>query len=73
MAKRKAESTFGPMPGTLRWIMKGTTLMEAPNMEQIPVAVKDKRPIFRESRLDESDKFLGLVFVVVKIQFNLRF
>ena len=56
MANKNASNTLGPIPGTLRWIMKGTTLMDAPSMEQIPVAVRDSKPIFLERRLVESDK-----------------
>ncbi len=37
------------MPGTLRWIMNGMTLMPAPTIEQTPVAVKPARPISRAS------------------------
>lgn len=55
MANKKAKRTLGPIPGTLLCIMKGTTFIEAPNMEQIPVAVKDNSPIFLERRLVESD------------------
>jgi hypothetical protein len=35
------------MPGTLRWIMNGTTLIDAPSMAQIPVAVSPSRPSLR--------------------------
>src|SRR6056297_3052683 len=45
------------MPGTLRWIIKGTTLIEAPNMEHTPVAVRARIPIWRDS-------FLGLILVM---------
>jgi hypothetical protein len=38
------------MPGTLRWIMKGITLMPAPTIEQTPVAVRPARPISRARR-----------------------
>jgi hypothetical protein len=43
-ASRKAGNTQEPMPGTLRWIMNGTTYTEAPSIEQIPVAARPKRP-----------------------------
>jgi len=36
--------------------MKGTTFIDAPNIEQMPVAVKERRPIFLERRFDFSDK-----------------
>src|SRR5687767_13392004 len=49
-ANAKASSTNGPMPGTLRWIMNGITLMPAPTIEQTPVAVRPARPIARASR-----------------------
>src|SRR5262245_14588086 len=48
-AKRKAGSTFGPIPGTCLWIMKGMTLMPAPIIEQTPVATRPSRPISRAS------------------------
>ena len=48
-AKRNAGSTFGPMPGTWRWIMKGMTLMPAPIIEQTPVATRPSSPISRAS------------------------
>jgi hypothetical protein len=38
------------MPGTLRWIMNGITLMPAPTIEQTPVAVRPARPISRARR-----------------------
>ncbi len=34
--------------------------MDAPSMEQIPVATKESNPIFLDSRLDVSDKVMGL-------------
>ena len=37
------------MPGTLRWIMNGITLMPAPTIEQTPVAVRPASPISRAS------------------------
>src|SRR5262245_16208337 len=46
-ANANASSTIGPMPGTLRWIMNGMTLMPAPTIEQTPVAVSPARPISR--------------------------
>src|SRR5688500_9170845 len=49
-ANAKASSTNGPMPGTLRWIMNGITLMPAPTIEHTPVAVRPARPISRASR-----------------------
>ena len=48
-ANRNAGSTYGPMPGTLRWIMKGMMLMPAPTMAQTPVAVSPSTPISRAS------------------------
>ncbi|MCI0434247.1 MAG: hypothetical protein L0271_11515 [Gemmatimonadetes bacterium] len=44
-----ARSTFGPMPGTWRWIMNGMTLMPAPIIEQTPVATRPSSPISRAS------------------------
>ena len=38
------------MPGTLRWIMNGMTLMPAPIIEQTPVAVRPSRPSSRARR-----------------------
>jgi hypothetical protein len=35
------------MPGTFRWSMMGTTLIAAPNIEQIPVAARPSKPISR--------------------------
>jgi len=52
------------MSGTLLWIIKGTTFIDAPNIEQMPVAVKDKSPIFLERRVDVSDKINGLVLQI---------
>src|SRR4026207_1037774 len=49
-AKAKACSPNRPMPGTLRWIMNGITLMPAPTIEQTPVAVRPARPISRARR-----------------------
>src|SRR4029077_9397904 len=49
-ANAKASSTNGPMPGTLRWIMNGITLMPAPTIEQTPVAVRPASPISRARR-----------------------
>jgi hypothetical protein len=46
-AKRYAGSTHGPMPGTLRWIMNGMTLIPAPTIEAMPVEVSATRPIPR--------------------------
>jgi len=34
--------------------------MDAPNIEQMPVAVKDNSPILLERRVDVSDKIKGL-------------
>ena len=48
-ANRYACSTKGPMPGTLRWIMKGMTLTPAPTIEAMPVAVRPRRPMPRTS------------------------
>jgi hypothetical protein len=46
-AKRNAGCTSAPMPGTLRWIMKGMTLIPAPTIDAMPVAVSPRRPISR--------------------------
>lgn len=48
-AKAKAASTYGPMPGTLRWIMSGMMLMPAPTIAHTPVAVSPRTPIPRAS------------------------
>ena len=59
-ANTKADSTQGPIPGTLRWIMKGSTLIAAPSIAQIPVAVRAVRLIFR----DNPERLAGGVFNV---------
>lgn len=46
-ANAYAVMTCGPIPGTLRWIMNGMMLIAAPIMEQMPVAVRPRRPSWR--------------------------
>ncbi|MCK7520105.1 MAG: hypothetical protein MZV64_21620 [Ignavibacteriales bacterium] len=44
------------MPGTFRWIMIGTTLIDAPIIEQMPVAARPRRPRSR-ARWGESTRW----------------
>jgi hypothetical protein len=56
-ANKKAQITLGPIPGTLRWSITGTTLMEAPTIEETPVAITANSPIRRNRAGDFSEAF----------------
>ena len=77
-ANKKAPSTCGPISGTLRWIITGTTLIEAPTIDETPVAMTAKSPICRIRVGLAAEVFSGMAFFfyplrLLKVRIRFRF